>query len=256
MEALSGSNLALAGRRALVTGGSGSVGAAIVKRLTAAGAAVTFTYLDNDPVANNLSVEAGAAALRLDLSSVEAVQAVDLGRVDILVNCAGVNIASDRVADISHSDWELTLLVNLTAPFLLAGKVIPGMIERQWGRIVSVGSIYSIRGSTNNGPYNASKHGLLGLSRTIALEYAGERITANDVLPGAIESNLMNRIARAKGGSSAEVAEAYLQGVRDASPDGRMATPAEVAAVVEFLCREESSHINGAAITVDGGSVA
>ena len=241
-------------RSAFVTGGTGSIGEAIVRRLAAAGVATVFQYHSNLKLAEQLSADSGASAHFLDLADLNSLRAMSTSEYDILINCAGINLSSELLASVSFEDWERTLAINLTAPFLLCQWVLPHMTAQRWGRIVNVGSIYSFKGSLRNTPYSASKHGLSALSRTIALEYGEVGITANDVLPGAVESRMMVRLAARKGGVDGP--DHYLDGIRESYPDKRLALPSEVASAVEYLIGEDAGHTNGTAIVVDGGLTA
>ena len=162
-------------RRALVTGGARGIGRAIVDRLEASGVEVV-----------------APARQDLDLArpgSVDEFFAVNGAGFDILVNNAGVNIPGDLV-DYSAEDWRHTIEVDLTAPFLLAKAVAPRMIDQKWGRIVNVLSGFSFVSRAGRGPYTAAKTGLLGLTRTLAIELAPYGVLVNGVAPGFIETDL------------------------------------------------------------------
>lgn len=240
-------------RRALITGGTGSVGEALVRQFTAGGFAVTFQYATNRDRAAELESETGATALQLDFMG--AVSLTD-SNFDVVINCAGINVTSTRTAEISNGEMEATLSVNLVAPFQIIRSVLPYMMERRWGRVINIGSIYSLRASTNNCSYNISKHGLVGLTKSIAVEYASFGITANDICPSAIESELMQRIAVGQSQETDATPEEFLEGVRRANPAERMALPTDVASTAWFLASDEASFINGTAIVVDGGQIA
>ena len=237
-------------RSALITGGTGSIGSAIVARFVTAGIDTCFTYLRSEQEAERLR-HLSARGIRVDLAAPDL--SVLPSTVDILVNCAGVNEVSTTVEDLGDELWNATLSVNLTAPFVLCRHYLRAMRVAEWGRIVNVGSIYSRVGSSLNSAYNVSKHGLSGLTKSIAKEYARYGITANEVLPGPVESRLMDAVALRKSGEIGSTSEEYLLAVAGASPDLRLATPAAVADCVFFLCSEPSGHVNGTAIVVDGG---
>jgi NAD(P)-dependent dehydrogenase (short-subunit alcohol dehydrogenase family) len=149
-----------------------------------------------------------------------------------------------------------TIAINLLAPFRLCQQCLPFMVEQGYGRIVNVGSIYAERGCSNNSSYNVSKHGLLGLTRSLAHEYASHGIAVNQVDPSAVESAMMNRIAarNVEQGKAKSTGE-YLDGVREAIPAGRMADPKDIAAGVIYLV-EQSGFVTGAALPIDGGAIA
>ena len=131
------------------------------------------------------------------------------------------------------------------------------MVNRRWGRVINISSIYGIRGTTNNLPYNSSKHGLSGFTKSIAKEYAAYGITCNEICPGAVESELMERIAarKEKEGRVTSRAE-YLQMVRESIPAGRLAKPEEIACLALYLASDHAAFINGASIVIDGALTA
>jgi len=236
-------------RRVLITGGTGSVGQALVAAF-AATYEVTFQFHTNTRTADQLSAQYRVEALKLDL---RAQIAIPTPSFDVLINNAAINISSTLTHDVSLDDWNATLSVNLTAPFLLIKRCLPHMIAQRWGRIINISSIYALRGTDCNLPYSASKHGLSGLTRSVAKEYAERGITCNEICPGAIESELMLRIARREApGAETD----YLKAVSADIPDQRMARATEIADVVLFLASTAAAHINGASIPIDGGQIA
>ena len=174
---------------------------------------------------------------------------------DIIVNNIGINISDELTHDVDNSIWHDTLNINLTAPFKVCKFYLPKMINKKWGRIININSIYGLRGVDYNSPYTASKHGLSGLTKTIAKEYAGDGITCNEICPGAIESELMDRIATRVAREDGISTEEFLSEVAKSYPAKRMALPREVSAIVLFLASSEASYINGASIPVDGGLI-
>ena len=167
-----------------------------------------------------------------------------LGPVDILLNNAGIGSSADPRPVLEYDDafWDLTLAVNLTAPYLLCKAVLPGMVARRWGRIINVASINSRIPSPHAAAYVASKHGVLGLTRAIAVEMAPHNVRANCIIPGFIVTEALERIpAEQKGKIAARV------------PQRRMGTPMELAEVAAFLLSDAASHVTGQDWAVDGG---
>ena len=181
---------------------------------------------------------ADPAAVR---EGVEAVRAA-LGPVDVLVNNAGIvnNIAP--LGRMSHGAWERELAVNLSGAFNMIKEIVGPMAERRWGRIVNVSSVAARGGLHHQAGYAASKAGLLGLSKTVALEHARDGVTSNVVLPGLIATELVLAMP-------AEIREHAVA----ATPARRLGEPAEVAHLIAFLASEHAGFINGAEIVVDGG---
>ena len=241
------------GHRVLVTGGTGSIGSAIVRRFRDRGDDVTFQYAHNDHRATALSERVGAKPVRVDFSRhFEPPN----GAFDILVNNCGINVSDVNVHEVQDRDWDATLRVNLYAPFALIRAYLPDMLEKGWGRIINVGSIYSLRGVEGNLPYTVSKHALSGMTKTVAKEYGRHGITCNEICPGPVESDLMRRIAERSRAAGTTTADEYLSEVTSEIPSGRMAEPDEVAALADFMTSPEANYLNGASVTLDGGLIA
>lgn len=240
-------------KRALITGGTGSVGRALVAAFAASGYDVVFQYFGDPEAARSLGERVGAQGFRQDFR--ETLQLRDAA-FDILVNNAGINISDGLSDQVTDQEWNETIRVNLTAPFALVRAVLPTMLARRWGRIVNVNSIYGQRGVENNLPYTASKHGLSGITKTIAKEYAPFGITCNEVCPGPLDSDLMRAIAARKEAAGGISVEDYLKEASEEQPLQRLVLPKEVAAAILFLVSEEASATNGVSLTVDGGLIA
>lgn len=236
--------------RSLVTGGSGSIGSQIATRLVRDGYETHFTYRTPNSEVDSLT-DRGAIGVEIDLLHPDLSLLPE--KIDILVNCAGISEVFTLAESVSRQVWDDTLAINLTAPMLLSQRYLPGMRAREWGRIVNIGSIYSVVGSRLNSAYNVSKHGLSGLTKSIAKEYGEFGITANEVLPGAVSSRMMLAVAERKARETGCSATEYLAQVAASAPDGRMASPDAVAAAVMYLVSRDADHVNGASMVIDGG---
>jgi NAD(P)-dependent dehydrogenase (short-subunit alcohol dehydrogenase family) len=255
----------LSGRHALVTGGGRGIGAAIADTLATLGCAVSLLGRTPGPLASQAKAiaerhgvkTAMAAADVADPASVDAAFAAAraaLGPIAILVNNAGIALAAP-IAKIKLEDWRRTLDVDLTGPFLCARAALPDMIAAKWGRIVTVASTAGLKAYPYVAPYVAAKHGVIGLTRALALELAKTGVTVNAVCPGYTETEIVEDAVKnivAKTGRSVEEARAELV---KSNPQGRMIRPAEVAAAVAYLCGDEAGSLTGQALAVAGGEV-
>ncbi len=252
------------GRGAVITGGGRGIGAAVARALAERGARVVVTarsMAEIEAVATALETGgADAWAVRCDVSDPASIgrlfaEATErLGAVDILVNNAGTASAAP-IHKLGLEEWTRLWTVNATGAFLCAKEVLPGMMERGWGRIVNVASIAALRGARYIAGYAASKHALLGFTRSAAAEVAEAGITVNAVCPGYVdtpmtEASIANIVS--KTGISEERA---LDAILSASPQHRLIAPEEVAAAVAFLCDEHARGINGQTIVLDGGAL-
>jgi NAD(P)-dependent dehydrogenase (short-subunit alcohol dehydrogenase family) len=249
---------------AFVTGGGRGIGRACALRLAKDGLAVAVgsrTESQGRGVATEITRAGGTAiAVRLDVSDPESVGAAfesaetALGPVDVLVCAAGV-AGSAKFLDTPLDAWREALAVNLMGPVLCARAVLHGMIERNFGRIVVLGSTASFVGAPYVGAYTASKHGVLGFVRALAAETVRKDVTVNCVCPGYVDTPMTDatvaRIAE-KTGRSADEARKALEAM---NPGGRLLRPEEVAEAVAWLAREESSVVNGQAVVLGGGAI-
>lgn len=253
------------GLHAVVTGGGSGIGAAIAQALIADGARVTLMGRSLERLAaqrERLSVDGGpAVALKVcnvaDEASVRqafAAAVAAAGPVDLLINNAG-QVETAPAAKTSIETWRRLLDVNLTGTFLCSREVLPAMTERGFGRIVNVASTAALKGYAYVAAYCAAKHGVLGLTRALALEVARKGVTVNAVCPGYTETDIVAHAIDtivAKTGRAAEQARAELAAV---NPQGRLVDPREVASTVAWLVRRDSAAITGQAIAVAGGEV-
>ena len=239
----------LEGCNALVTGGNGGLGRAMALGLQSAGARIAITGrnpLKNEDVVGELT---DGMALTLDVRrEAEVEQAVSevvsaFGSLDILVNNAGI-VHGQPVLDLSKEDWDAALDTNLTGSFLCAKHAGRAMVAQgSGGKIINIGSIYSIYGTPNYAEYGASKAGVLGLTRALAIELAPHDIQVNAILPGWYETDM----------TQDEVGTARGDEIRRRTPAGRWGDPEDLVGAAVFLASAASSFVTGVALPVDGG---
>jgi NAD(P)-dependent dehydrogenase (short-subunit alcohol dehydrogenase family) len=214
-------------RRALVTGASGGIGAAIAERLRADG--LDVTTLDR----------AEGADLRVDLAGDDL---PDLSEIDVCVSNAAITDTIAPAHRMSSEQWSRDIEVNLTGAFRAVQACLGGMRERRWGRIVIISSGAAIGGLPGQVAYSASKAGLLGMMKTLAAEGVRRGITANAILPGMVATEKV-----------LSMPDEILERLRATLPSGRMAEPSEVAALAAFLASEDAGYVTGQAVGIDGG---
>lgn len=242
---------ALAGRRALVTGGASGIGAACVRALAAAGSTVTVADLDAEAAAA-LAHEVGGESWAVDLADTTALEDVRLD-VDILINNAGVQ----RVAPIHEFDseaWRLMHRLMVESPFLLTRAVLPGMYERGFGRVIGISSVHGVRASAYKSAYVSAKHALEGLSKVTALEGAPHGVTSNCINPAYVRTPLVEKQiadqARIHGIAEDEVVEKIML---TESAVKRLTEPEEVASLVVWMASDASGMVTGSSYAMDGG---
>jgi NAD(P)-dependent dehydrogenase (short-subunit alcohol dehydrogenase family) len=244
----------LSKRIAIVTGASMGMGLAIAQRMHAYGATIAGLDLNPDaaPKGEPAFKEPGGMLLKCDVSKEsqvrDAVAQVEqrLGGIDILVNNAGIQRYS-KVADTSEEEWDHVLNVNLKSAFLCSKHVIPSMLKRGKGVIVIMSSVQAFMSGGNAAPYVVSKHGLLGLTRSIAVDYA-PKIRSVAICPGAIDTPML----RTAVGASADP-DAAFKGCENIHLLGRVGQPNEIAELIALLVSDAAGFITGQAIRIDGG---
>ena len=250
----------LAARVALVTGAGRGIGRAVALALTRDGARVVGVSRSADELAR-LHEECGAATVVASLDDAAGCRAAvsaarELGPIQILVNNAGIGSAHDAAAwELEPGSWHATHAINLHAPFELARLALPDMIGAGWGRVVNVSSTSGERGGPAEAAYSSSKHALIGLTRSLAIDGAPFGVTSNAVCPGWVRTEMAERSARATAAARGiDPGEVWAE--RAASyPEGRVLEPEEVGEVIAFLCSPRASGVNGQAITVALGGV-
>jgi 3-oxoacyl-[acyl-carrier protein] reductase len=240
-----------AGRRAVVTGGARGIGLAVAQRLAAGGASDALWALDGvalNEARKRLEGAPAIAACRLDLTDEDAVAAAAadthsaIGAPDILINNAGITGPNQKTWDYSLADWERVLAVDLTAVFLCCRALLPGMLERGYGRVVNIASVAGKEGNPNAAAYSTAKAGVIGLTKSLGKETAGSGVVVNCVTPAAVETDIFKQMT-----------PEFIDYMLSKIPMGRFGQVGEVAALVAWLASEECSFSTGAVFDISGG---
>lgn len=236
--------------KVLITGGSRGIGAACVKKFATEGYEVAFFYKSSEKKAEELKrLFPNVYPIKCDVSLKKEVDIaferlfVDFGEPDILVNNAGVSY-SGLLQEMELQDWEYVMDNNLTSVFLCAKKVIPSMVKKQKGTIINVSSMWGVEGASCEVAYSASKAGVIGFTKALAMELAPMKIRVNSVAPGAVKTDML-----------ASYNEEELKTLRDSTPLMKIGTPEDIAEAVYFLSSDKSGFITGEVLNVNGGYV-
>ncbi|WP_445189296.1 3-oxoacyl-ACP reductase [Pseudonocardia sp. Cha107L01] len=239
-------------RVAIVTGGARGIGAAITTTLARAGLHVAVGYNSNSKAAEELaarlraegasvSTHQGNVGVPADCQRVVSDVLEQGGRVDYLINNAGITV-DKTVRNMTIDDWHAVLRINLSGAFYMTKATLDHMINNRFGRIVNISSVIGQTGSVGQANYASSKAGLIGFSKSLALEVARKGITVNCVAPGYIETEMV-----------AAIAEDTLAKLLKAVPVGRLGQASEIARAVQFLVDDEAGYVTGSVLAVDGG---
>jgi NAD(P)-dependent dehydrogenase (short-subunit alcohol dehydrogenase family) len=227
------------GRTALVTGGASGIGAATAARLRAGGAEVAV--FDREPVEGYVSITGDiSSSADVDAAVVEAEET--LGRIDVLVNSAGVAGESLHTVDVTDEEWRRVFSINADGSFYMCRAVLPGMIERGYGRIVLVASIAGKEGNPMAAAYSASKAAVIAMTKAIGKDVAGSGVLVNCIAPAVIETPIL-----------AGLSQHHVEYMVERIPLGRMGKAEEVAALIAFLASKEMSFSTGATFDISGG---
>ncbi len=250
----------LLGKRALVTGAASGIGLAIVRELHGLGVEVVASDVSAERLADALAPLQGVERITADLSlrAGPGDLAAAAGPIDILVNNAGLQHVSP-IETFDPAKWELLLQVMLTAPFTLIRGLLPGMYDRKWGRVINIASVHGLIASPFKSAYVSAKHGLLGLTKTVALE-AGARchdLTVNAICPSYVRTPLVEKqIADQARAHQIPESEVLAKVMLTRNAMKRLIEPEEVAKLVTFLCHKDAWSITGTAQTMDAGWLA
>lgn len=251
----------LKGKTALVTGSTSGIGLGIAKALAAQGANIVLNgFGDVDtPKAEVSALGAKVAYHGADMSQPQQIEDMmryaekEFGRVDILVNNAGIQHVA-RVENFSPERWDAVIAINLSSAFHASRLALPAMQAAGWGRIINVASVHGLVASAEKAAYVAAKHGIVGLTKVIALENATSGVTCNAICPGWVLTPLVQKQVDAKAAAKGiSNAEATKQLLGEKEPSMQFTTPEELGALAVFFCSSAANNVRGAAWNMDGG---
>ena len=260
--------MSLHGKSALVTGSTSGIGLAIARGFAASGCSLVITGLgdptQNHALARDLAGQHGIqaayvpanAASPVEIRGLVAASNARFGAIDILVNNAGIQHVAP-VDEFPDEQWDRVLAINLSAAFHATKAILPSMKVKHWGRVINIASVHGLVASVGKAAYVAAKHGLVGLTKVIALENAQLGITANAICPGWVRTPLVDQQVQARAahtGRTLADEEKLLLGEKQ--PLQAFTTPEQIAALAVFLCGDGASTITGASLSIDGGWIA
>ncbi|MES2818120.1 MAG: 3-hydroxybutyrate dehydrogenase [Pseudomonadota bacterium] len=253
----------LQGKIALVTGSTSGIGLGIAQRLAAAGADVVLNGFGDAAAAVTQVAQHGGRVGHhpADVSRPEQIAEMiayvqrEFGALDILVNNAGIQHVA-AVEDFAQERWDAIIAVNLSAVFHATRLALPGMRQRGWGRIVNIASVHGLVASVHKAAYVAAKHGVIGLTKVVALETARTAITCNAICPGWVLTPLVQQQIDDRAASDGDIDRARQELLAEKQPSLAFVTPDQLGELTLFLCSEAASQVRGAAWNIDGGWLA
>ncbi|MDK9721736.1 MAG: 3-hydroxybutyrate dehydrogenase [Rhodospirillales bacterium] len=257
--------MSLQGKVGVVTGSTSGIGLGIARALAGAGADVMLNGLGDaaeiETIRAGIEKEFAVRALYhgadmtmpLQIAEMIATAQAKLGGCDILVNNAGIQHVA-AIEDFPPEKWEAVIAINLSAPFYAIRSAVPGMKQKNWGRIINIASAHGLVASVNKAAYISAKHGLVGLTKTVALELAQTGITCNAICPGWVRTPLVEAqiVARAQA-ANLEIEESGRRLLSEKQPSLRFTSPEQLGALAVFLCSDGASNMTGTSLPVDGG---